>query len=375
MKLTYYVSGHGFGHISRSMEIILYLLRSFPDLEIDLVTVREQFLTTLSLSEEDSKNVERLHVRKKQVDVGMMQKDSLSIDIRGTEASLEEFESKKSYIQISEIESCLDFETELILSDSASLPFIVADKIKVPSLFVGNFTWDFIYGGYAKESVVFEQTARTLYEEYYYATFGLLLPFACPAESLAEQKQIGLVGRRPLLSKKAAKERFELSEDRIYLLFSFGAYGVETTHFDWDKLDPEKYKIVISGATDFDLMQIPKKQRNGILKLSDLHYPDLLAACDYVITKPGYGILSEAVYANTPVLYTDRGNFPEVPYLHRSLREEIPSAFLSNEDLFSFRFERAIADAKRWNGNPSPLFARDGREDVKHAVSVFLKLV
>lgn len=374
MKITYYVSGHGFGHISRSMEIILYLLRSFPDLEIDLVTVREEFLSTLSLGEEDSKNTERLHVRKKIVDVGMVQKDSLSIDIRATEENLEKFNLEKSYIQISEIESCLDFETDLILSDSASLPFMVADKIKIPSLFMGNFTWDFIYSGYAKESSVFEQTAQTLFEEYYHATFGLILPFACPAHSLAEQKQIGLVGRRPHLSKKAAQEHFGFSDDRIHLLFSFGAYGVETSQFHWEEFDSDRFTIVLSG-TDFDLMQIPKKQRNGILKLSNVHYPDLLTACDFVITKPGYGILSEAVYSKTPVLYTDRGNFPEIPYLHKSLKEEIRSAHISNEDLFSFRFDSSIRNADSWRGAPSPLFERDGREDVKHAVSVFLKLI
>ncbi|TGK21618.1 sugar kinase [Leptospira kmetyi] len=374
MKITYYVSGHGFGHISRSMEIILYLLRSFPDLEVDLVTVREEFLSTLSLNEEDSKNTERLHIRKKTVDVGMIQRDSLSIDIRATEENLEKFNLEKSYIQISEIEACLDFETDLIISDSASLPFMVADKIKIPSLFVGNFTWDFIYSGYAKESSVFEQAAQTLFEEYYHATFGLILPFACPAQSLAEQKQIGLVGRRPHLDKKAAKDHFGFSDDRIHLLFSFGAYGVETSHFHWEEFDSDHYSIVLSG-TDFDLMQIPKKQRNGILKLSNVHYPDLLTACDFVITKPGYGILSEAVYSKTPVLYTDRGDFPEVPFLHNSLREEILSAHISNEDLFSFRFDSAIRATNSWNGNPSPLFERDGREDVRHAVSVFLKLI
>ncbi|EMY78783.1 glycosyltransferase family 1 [Leptospira weilii serovar Ranarum str. ICFT] len=374
MKITYYVSGHGFGHISRSMEIILYLLRSFPELEIDLVTVREEFLSTLSHSEEDSKNLERLHVRNKILDVGMVQKDSLSVDIRATAANLEEFDLKKSYIQISEIESCLDFETELIVSDSASLPFMIADKIKIPSLFVGNFTWDFIYAGYTKESSVFERAAKTLYEEYYHATFGLLLPFSCPAPSLAEQKPIGLVGRRPHLSKSAAKEFFKLSENKIHLLFSFGAYGVETSRFDWERFDPEKYTIVLSG-TDFDLTQIPNKQKDGILKLSDVHYPDLLTACDFVITKPGYGIMSEAVYAKTPVLYTDRGNFPEVPYLHKSLNDEIPSAYISNEELFSFRLDKAIGNAKTWKGKTSPQFERDGREDVKHAVAVFLKLV
>lgn len=260
MKITYYVSGHGFGHISRSMEIILYLLRSFPDLTIDLVTVREKFLDTLFLSEEDTKNLRRLQIRKRSLDVGMIQKDSLSIDTVATEAAIEEFNLQKSYIQISEIESCLDFGTELIISDSASLPFKIADKLKIPSLFIGNFTWDFIYSGYAKESSIFEKATRSIYEEYYHATFGLLLPFNCPANSLAEQKQIGLVGRKPFLNKNEAKEFFKLPKDKIHLLFSFGAYGVETSRFDWGKFDPEKYTIVLSG-TDFDLLKIPNKQK------------------------------------------------------------------------------------------------------------------
>ncbi|XDD49229.1 sugar kinase [Leptospira sp. WS92.C1] len=374
MRITYYVSNHGFGHISRSTEIILYLLRSFPDLEIDLVTTREKFLKTLSLPEEDSIFLKRLHTRSKSVDVGMLQKDSLSIDIKGTEEELEKFNLQKSYIQISEIESCLDFETDLIISDSASLPFMIADKIKIPSLFVGNFTWDFIYAGYQKESALIAQTAVTLYQEYYHATFGLLLPFCCPASSLAEQKKIGLVGRRPTLDKKSAKDFFQLPHDKINLLFSFGAYGVETSKFDWKKLDTDLYRIVLSG-TDLDFSKIPENKREGIATFSEIHYPDLVSACDYILTKPGYGILSEAVYAQTPILYTDRGNFPEVPYLHQALKEEIPSAHLSNKELFSFQFEKSIANAKSWNGSSSPLFKRDGREDVKHAVSVFLKLI
>ncbi|ASV11143.1 sugar kinase [Leptospira santarosai] len=374
MKITYYVSGHGFGHISRSMEIVLHLLRSFPDLEIDLVTVRENFLSTLSLSEEDSNNLKRLRVRNKTVDVGMIQKDSLSIDIGATVETIKEFDLQKRYIQISEIDSCLDFETELIISDSASLPFMIANKINIPSLFVGNFTWDFIYSGYSKESPVFERTAKILYEEYYHATFGLLLPFSCPAPSLADRKQIGLIGRRPYLNKKAAKEFFQLPSNKIHLLFSFGAYGVETSRFHWECFDSEKYTIILSG-TDFDFTRIPNKQKDGIIRFSGIHYPDLLTACDYVITKPGYGIMSESVYAKTPLLYTDRGNFPEVPYLHRSLNEEIPSAFISNEELFSFRFDSSIANVLSWNGNPSPLFQRDGREDVKHAVAVFFKSI
>ena len=42
-----------------------------------------------------------------------------------------------------------------------------------------------------------------------------------------------------------------------------------------------------------------------------LAYQDVVAAADLVITKPGYGIVSECVANGTPLLYTSRGRFVE----------------------------------------------------------------
>jgi L-arabinokinase len=42
-----------------------------------------------------------------------------------------------------------------------------------------------------------------------------------------------------------------------------------------------------------------------------LRYEDLVGAVDVVITKPGYGILSDCVANGAAMLYTPRGRFPE----------------------------------------------------------------
>ncbi len=42
-----------------------------------------------------------------------------------------------------------------------------------------------------------------------------------------------------------------------------------------------------------------------------LLYQDLVAAADVVVSKPGYGIVSECVANGTALLYTSRGRFIE----------------------------------------------------------------
>ena len=46
-----------------------------------------------------------------------------------------------------------------------------------------------------------------------------------------------------------------------------------------------------------------------------LRYEDLVRAADVVVTKPGYGIISEAIANDAALLYTSRGHFVEYDVL------------------------------------------------------------
>jgi L-arabinokinase len=48
-------------------------------------------------------------------------------------------------------------------------------------------------------------------------------------------------------------------------------------------------------------------------------YASLVAACDAVVTKPGYGIVADCLANQVPVVYTDRGPFREYAVLARAL--------------------------------------------------------
>jgi L-arabinokinase len=61
----------------------------------------------------------------------------------------------------------------------------------------------------------------------------------------------------------------------------------------------------------------------------------LIRAADVIVTKPGYGIVADAIAHEVPVLYTDRGDFAEHPKLVEALHECTTADFVPQADLLA----------------------------------------
>jgi hypothetical protein len=61
-----------------------------------------------------------------------------------------------------------------------------------------------------------------------------------------------------------------------------------------------------------------------------------------VVSKPGYGIVTDCIGARTRLVYTDRGDFPEYPILVSEMPRHLPVAFASNEDVREGRLDDAL---------------------------------
>ena len=64
-------------------------------------------------------------------------------------------------------------------------------------------------------------------------------------------------------------------------------------------------------------------------------YEDLVKAVDVVVTKPGYGIVSECIANDTAMLYTSRGDFREYPVMLQEMPKYLRCEFIDHQDLFS----------------------------------------
>jgi hypothetical protein len=83
-------------------------------------------------------------------------------------------------------------------------------------------------------------------------------------------------------------------------------------------------------------------------------FPDLLHTVDAVITKPGYGLFSEAACNGTPVLYVRREDWPEQDYLIEWLEINGRCREISDVALTAGRLRQALDELWQQPVPPAP---------------------
>jgi L-arabinokinase len=73
-----------------------------------------------------------------------------------------------------------------------------------------------------------------------------------------------------------------------------------------------------------------------------VHYEDLVGGAEVVVTKPGYGIISECIANDSAILYTSRGHFTEYDVLVAEMPKYLRSAFIGHDDLFAGKWESHV---------------------------------
>jgi L-arabinokinase len=106
----------------------------------------------------------------------------------------------------------------------------------------------------------------------------------------------------------------------------------------------------------------------GDLQRLGLEYQDLVAAADVVVSKPGYGIVSECVANGAALLYTTRGRFPEYDVFVREMPGVLRCRPISDEDLHAGRWVDGVTEVLQQPMPPRTL-AVDGAEVAAHAVA------
>jgi L-arabinokinase len=328
--LVAYVSGHGFGHATRSGEV-LRVLRSFePALPLAVVTSGPEALYRRAIPG-------GFQFRSLECDVGVVQEDALQIDEAATAERCRSFDLGFGFLVEHEAAWLSKVGARLVLGDVPPLAFAAAERAGVPSVGLANFSWDWIYRHMAAREPALAAAADRAAAAYGRATLLLELPFAGDLSAFPRRAAIPLVARRPRVSREEARRRLGLSR-RPTVLISFGGIGLPG--FAPQILAPLPLQFVVSDGSG----PLPDNVRriDGLaLEAVELGYVDLVGAADVVLTKPGYGIASDAIGAGTRILYTERGDFPEYPILVDGMRRCVPAAHVGNDDVRAGRFGAA----------------------------------
>ena len=256
-----------------------------------------------------------------ETDVGMTQTDSLTMDVAHTARRAAEFYRDFDRRADREAAFLTSEGATLVLGDIPPLAHAAAARAGIPSIAIGNFTWDWIYEGYAS----FERDApgviQTIRHAYSHATRALRLPMHGGFVSMASvTRDIPMIARRSSRSRDDTRRLMNIAGDRPFVLASFGGYGLDIA---FDKIARREQLTVLSP---------------GAAVPPPLQYQDLVAAADVVVTKPGYGIVSECVANGTPLLYTSRGAFVEYDVFVAEMPRVLRCRFMPQDDLRAGRW-------------------------------------
>ena len=336
--LVAYISGHGFGHASRTIELLNAIADRAPDVRI---LVRSQAAPWLFRATSRP----GISVTPVECDTGAVQIDSLRLDevetIRRAERFMAEFPARVR----AEAAALREEGATLVVADAPPLGIAAGRAAGCPTVLLGNFTWDWIYRAYAGGSGVADEIG----DVYAMADLALRLPLHGGFATCRRIHDLPFIARQSRRQPAEVRRALGLPADRALALVSFGGYGIDRLDLAALAATPE-YGILMTGTTRFDGETLEARAPGGaILPLDETtmyargyRYEDVVKAVDVVVTKPGYGIIAECAANDTAILYTSRGQFAEYDVLVEGMPRYLRTRFVDQSTLLAGHWKPAL---------------------------------
>ena len=326
MTATLYVaiSAHGYGHIAQTAPVVNELHRRDPALRmvIECAAPRELLEKRLAMPFE--------HVQVAS-DFGMVMRNALEVDVEASHARYVELHARLEEEVEASVRRLQNCDADLLLANIPYIPLVAAKRVGIPAVAMCCLNWADIYAplcaGRPGADRIYEEIASA-----YRAADRFLAPQpAMPMPALSTVTPIGPIGR---IGRSARDElQDKLGFERLVVV-TMG--GIET------KLDFDRWPRI--GSVGWAMPDGAEVQRDDMVRHSDAGVPfiDLLASCDALITKPGYGAFSEAACNGVPVLYVPRSDWPEAPFLVRWLDAHGSCRAIARDDLYTGRLAESL---------------------------------
>lgn len=320
--IAYYISSHGYGHGVRSCTIVRAINERHPDLTVHIVSeLPPAFLFNQTGST-------RNPIRARSFDIGMVQLDSIRVDVDATLEKVERLYAQRNEDALAESDFLAKTGINLVVADIPGLPLDAAALAGIPGVAIGNFGWDWIYSDFVSRNSRWQPIVDMFREQYAKADLLLRLPFC------EEMKAFQRIEDIPIIANPGCARRREISAltgcdpAKKWILLSF-------TTLDWrrDALSRVESILEYEFLTVLPLQWESENIRT--LSLEQIAFSDVIASVDAVLSKPGFGIVSDCLVNGKPLIYADRSDFLEYPILEAAVRKYLRHVHIPAVQLYS----------------------------------------
>ena len=321
-KIIFYLSDHGFGHIARTISIIAAAVRSRETHAYVVCGPRQnefarQNLRLMLTAEEYGS----ITFRAEHTDIGLIVREgTLDVDTdaltKATSAYLAELPERAKR----ESEWLKENRIDAALCDMPVWSIEACELAGVPLLYIGNFTWTELYREFLPERI------WKAYAVYYGKIRHAMLYALHNQEMLAylknAERQETSVTARPF--DKEAVAAIKSRHDRKLVFVALG-------------MSAQFRKAADVSGTPYDFYTtqgVPLAGDNvEVIPYTTVNTQDYIAAADYVITKAGWGTVSECLLAGKRMALFRRDGVLEDRTTIRLLEEKHLAAPVTAEEL------------------------------------------
>ncbi len=253
---------------------------------------------------------------------------------------------------------------DLVLSNIAYAPLAGAARLGIPALAFAPLEWHGL-----SETLLGDQPGMAAVLADMAAAYGSVRETLCaepsmPMTALPNHRPVGPVATVAQGDRAALAAAMGLAEEERVVVMSFGGVDSGLDIGCWPQ-DLGRWRLAVHSG------QAARHPRSVDLHALGWPFGRVLASADAVLTKPGYGMVTECACAGRPVLYVDRPDWPEVPHLLPWLHRHTAAAEIPVEDLRAGRIAGPL-DALLAQPRPVPPDAT-GVEEAAERVMAWLE--
>lgn len=324
MRIAYYISDYGYGHATRSIAIIRDLIQKYNQIEV--VVCHSFALELLRSSISDT----RVTFRNIRTDIGyILNSQTLELNIHSLRLELEKQQIHWTEDIHQEVVFLKENNINIVISDISAIAFEAAHEVGILSIGISNFTWVDAY-----DSLLPKTSYKHINEAYKKMSHYIDL------EGSFHTNDNYLKDTIPYFSRKidhgeVSRIRESLLKDKKHIVFYGLGMKINHHHFidQLNLFNNKNCAIVVSS-------NVPFKGSNVYHIPSDYtETQNFIAASDFVITKPGWSTVGEAIQGKTRLLLLERESFLEDAHTIQHLQKHGECHVLSLSELIHFNFD------------------------------------
>ena len=325
------VACHGWGHLSQTIPMVSALHARLPGLR---TTVRTALPAPLVRARFEAVGLPAPDVSADDTDFGFVMHDALRVD---DEASLARYRAMliaRDMLLDRERDALRALRADLVLANIGWLPIAAASSLGLPAFGACSLNWADVLRARHPGRADVAAVADWMHAAYSRADAVFALEPGMPFERFANRVSVPPIARRGAERRDALRDALGVPRTTRVMQVAFGGLPLAVDTAAW-RLPPGWIAVVLTT----DAADGPSARRGDALGWP---YHDLLASCDLLVAKPGYGTFAEAGFAGRDTLAVPRDDWPEAPYLNAWLGRHARLAPIAMEAVRAGRFEAAI---------------------------------